>query len=306
MRWEKLKLLFCPENNYPWMATHAANPVAYVDDKSSVVRIFFSCRNSKNMSSIAFADVDFEDNFRVVRIADAPVLSPGTPGFFDDDGVSMSWILQVNNQFYLYYLGWNLRVRVPWLNTIGLAIGDAIDGPFKKYSSVPILDRSTEDPFTVSYPCVIFDNNIYRMWYGSNLCWGEAQHEMAHVIKYAESIDGIHWNRTNDVHIPFIHDGEYAISKPCVLRFSDGYKMWYSFRASELSDKYRIGMAISNDGYTWLRKDDESGIDVSNEGWDSMSIEYPNVFKYRDDLYMLYNGNEYGKTGFGIARLVKN
>ena len=305
MNWKKLKRVFCPDDNYDWMKTHASNPVPYIiDEEKGIVRIFFSCRNINNRSSVAFVDVDFNDDFKILRIADEPVLKAGDPGYFDDDGVSVSWVIPVNGKFYLYYLGWNLRVNVPWLNTIGLAISDTIDGPFEKYQKVPILDRSNEDPFTVSYPCVIFDQGIYRMWYGSNLGWGKEQDQMAHVIKYAESKDGINWKRTNEVHIPFVHKGEYALSKPCVVKFPDGYKMWYSYRASEQSDRYRIGMAVSDDGYKWIRKDNEAGIDVSEEGWDSLSIEYPNAFRLNNKLYLLYNGNEYGKTGFGIAQLI--
>ena len=37
--------------------------------------------------------------------------------------------------------------------------------------------------------------------------------------------------------------------------------------------------------------------------WDSEMICYPYVFEHKDDLYMLYNGNDYGKTGFGLAVL---
>jgi hypothetical protein len=306
MNWKKLGKIFCADNNYDWMLTHASNPVPYLlDSKKEIVRIFFSCRDSNNCASIGFADVDFKNNFNILKLSQAPVLSKGQPGFFDDSGVSMSWVNEINGKFYLYFLGWNLRVTVPWLNTIGLAISNSIDGPFEKYGKVPLLDRSNEDPFTVSYPCVIADEGIYKMWYGSNLSWGKEQNEMAHVIKYAESPDGLQWKRTGQVHIPFIHKGEYALSKPCVVKFNDGYKMWYSYRASERTEKYRIGMAISSDALNWKRKDDEVGIDVSAEGWDSVSIEYPNVFMLNNNLYMLYNGNDYGKTGFGIAVLEK-
>ena len=249
--------------------------------------------------------MDFSNEFKIVNLSATPAISPGSIGLFDDNGISMGWVLPVNNKLYMYYLGWNLRVSVPWLNTIGLAIGDSIDGPFEKYGKVPLMDRSNEDPYSISYPCVIFDNGIYRMWYGSNLSWGKLQHEMAHVIKYAESTDALNWKRTNQIHIPFVHEGEYALSKPCVVKFEDGYRMWYSYRASEKSDKYRIGMAVSPDGYTWQRKDDEVGIDVSESGWDDKAMQYANVFKLNDDYYMLYNGNDYGKTGFGIAQLIK-
>jgi hypothetical protein len=32
-------------------------------------------------------------------------------------------------------------------------------------------------------------------------------------------------------------------------------------------------------------------------------IEYPFVFDHDGHRYMLYNGNEYGKSGFGLAVL---
>jgi len=75
--------------------------------------------------------------------------------------------------------------------------------------------------------------------------------------------------------------------------------MWYSYRGS----KYRIGYAESKDGISWIRKDSEVGIDVSSSGWDSDMIEYPHVFDHGGQLYMLYNGNGYGKTGIGLAVL---
>ena len=96
------------------------------------------------------------------------------------------------------------------------------------------------------------------MWYGSNLKWGKEQEEMSHVIKYAESKDGIHWDRAGNIAINFQNPSEYAISKPCIIKDSDIYKMWYSYRGN----KYRIGYAESGDGISWIRKDHEAGIDV--------------------------------------------
>lgn len=305
MEWEKIGKIFEPKGDGPdWMNSHAANPVPFMlNDK--VVRVFFSCRDVNNYSSIGYVDIDFTQNFKIVKISEEPVLSPGLPGFFDDNGCSVSWVIEDGGKFLLYYLGWNLRRTVPWLNTIGLATSNSIDGPFVKYSKVPIMDRSIEDPFTVSYPCVIEDGGIFKMWYGSNLAWGSSAEDMAHVIKYAESADGIHWKRSNQVHIPLMHIGEYAISKPCVVKLQSGdYRIWYSYRACKASPFYRIGTAYSVDGMVWKREDDKVGIGISETGWDSVAISYPNVFEFEGHYYMLYNGNEYGKTGFGLARLV--
>ena len=73
--------------------------------------------------------------------------------------------------------------------------------------------------------------------------------------------------------------------------------MWYSFRGAA----YRIGYAESADGLAWERKDEQVGISVSDDGWDSMSVEYPCVFDHKGQRFMLYNGNRYGLTGFGLA-----
>ena len=222
---------------------------------------------------------------------------------FDDSGVAMGYYIEINGIPYIYYLGWNLKVTVPWLNAIGLAKMNLSTKKFVKVSKAPIMDRSDEDPFSISYPSILFDKGIYKMWYGSNLKWGKLQQEMDHVIKYAESMDGFSWNRKNIIAVNFNHKGEYALSKPFVIKENDKYLMWYSYRGSENIETYRVGFAISKDGINWNRKDNEVGIDVGDEGWDSQMLCYPFVFEYKQDKYMLYNGNGYGKTGFGIAKL---
>ncbi|MNX51611.1 hypothetical protein D3C86_822760 [compost metagenome] len=78
--------------------------------------------------------------------------------------------------------------------------------------------------------------------------------------------------------------------------------MWYSYRSGD-GTKYKIGYSHSVDGIHWERRHNDVGIDVSKKGWDSEMICYPFIFEHKNDRYMLYNGNEYGKTGFGIAKL---
>lgn len=75
--------------------------------------------------------------------------------------------------------------------------------------------------------------------------------------------------------------------------------MWYSYRGG--MNTYRIGYAESGDGINWERTDGNVGIDISPDGFDSKMIEYPFVFSHNEQHYMLFNGNEYGQTGFGLA-----
>lgn len=141
------------------------------------------------------------------------------------------------------------------------------------------------------------------MWYGSTLDWTSENGEMIHVIKYATSVDGENWIK-HGVVIPYEIGVAQAFSKPSVIIDKNGYHMWYSYRSGD-GTPYRIGYSHSTDGINWERKHKDVGIDVSETGWDSNMICYPFVFEHDGDRYMLYNGNNYGKTGFGLAILEK-
>ena len=52
-----------------------------------------------------------------------------------------------------------------------------------------------------------------------------------------------------------------------------------------------------------LRQDDRVGIEKSAEGWDSEMLEYGWMQEHAGETYLLYNGNGFGRSGFGIARL---
>lgn len=296
MKWAKQGRVFCPDNNFDWMRTHAAGPVAE-HIEADRFRIYFGCRDSANRTSIGQLELDITQPHQILNLSPTPVLAPGALGLFDDSGTSTGCLVRNGASRYLYYLGWNLGVTVPWRNTIGLAISPDGESRFEKFSRAPVVDRNETDPFSISYPWVMRDAGRWRMWYGSNLDWGADQAEMAHVIKYAESDDGIHWRRDGVIAIGHKSPGEYAIAKPCVLKDSALYRMWYSHRGPA----YRIGYAESDDGIRWRRMDEHAGISVSASGWDSESIQYAFVFRHRERLYMLYNGNGYGKTGFGLA-----
>ena len=298
MKWIKHGLIFCPENERDWMTSHAANPVPEALG-GGMFRIYFSCRDKSSRSSIGFLELDLKNPSKVLRVSSHPVIQPGTLGLFDDSGAAMGCLVNADNKRYLYYLGWNLGVTVPWRNSIGLAISGPSDSLFTKYTQAPIVDRGPADPFSISYPSVMRDGPLWRMWYGSNLSWGANERNMAHVIKYAESVDGIHWDRQGHIAIPLKSSQEYALSKPWVIKDAGIFKMWYSHRG----ERYRIGYAESVDGKHWERMDDKAGIDVSESGWDSEMIEYACVFDYEGQRYMLYNGNRYAKTGIGLAIL---
>lgn len=299
MRWEKLGLVYSPNREHPWMVSHASNPVAdpLWDDR---FRIYFSTRDNGNRSSVGYVEIRLDRPQDILRVSERPMLSPGKRGCFDDSGVSIGCLITAGNAKRLYYLGWNLGTTVPFRNSIGLAVWNQTLECFERYSEGPIIDRSPEDPISLSYPYVLQEDGRYRMWYGSNLTWDDPR-GMVHTLKYAESADGIHWQRNGTPLFDFADAAEYAISRPCVLPDDGIYRMWYAYRGAA----YRIGYAESPDGLHWTRQDATVGIDVSPSGWDSEMIDYPFVFRHRGQTFMLYNGNGYGRTGFGLARLTE-
>jgi predicted GH43/DUF377 family glycosyl hydrolase len=98
-----------------------------------------------------------------------------------------------------------------------------------------------------------------------------------------------------------------ALTRPSIIKTKDTYHMWYCYRGIEDfrdgKNAYRIGYAYSYDLKTWHRDDSKAGIDLSDEGWDSKMIAYPYVVKTPYGIYMFYNGNGFGKSGFGYAIL---
>jgi len=46
-----------------------------------------------------------------------------------------------------------------------------------------------------------------------------------------------------------------------------------------------------------------TGLDVTEGDWDSDMLCYPHAFECRGKVYLLYNGNEFGRYGFGLAVL---
>jgi predicted GH43/DUF377 family glycosyl hydrolase len=304
MRWQRLGSIFCPNGQRPWMKSHAANPVAE-QLEGDLFRVYFGCRDDNNRTHIGTIVLRLDEHVTLEEIAREPILAPGEPGLFDDSGTSMGTIIHDGDAAYLYYIGWNLGVTVPFRNSIGLAVREGRDGEFVKVARAPVVDRDEQDPLSLSYPWVMREAGVWRMWYGSNLAWGPTRGEMVHAIKSAWSLDGQRWQRDGEVLVgPRLPD-EPIVCRPCVIHLDGMYRMWYCRRDQARGGKaapYRLGYAESEDGVTWERRDDEVGLEPSGEGWDSEEVTYPSLFRHRGALYMLYNGNGFGRTGFGLAR----
>jgi hypothetical protein len=297
MIWKKLGQVYSAQAIDSYILTHAANPLA-IHIKGDIFRIFFSGRDVKNRSSVAFVDIDLS-NLKIINVCDGAIFKFNKkPDSFFSHGVSIGNTYLIENRVYMLFMGWQVRTGQHWKGDIGRLRLSSDNEMLVLVDEAPFLGIDDEDQVSLSYPWVMFENGLYRMWYGSTVTWECENNEMLHVIKYATSEDGINWKREG-LAVPYQLNEAQAFSRPCVIRNDVGYHMWYSVRSGR-GEKYRIGYSISVDGLNWKRQSN-AGIDVSNSGWDSEMICYPFVFKHKNKYYMLYNGNNYGLHGFGLA-----
>ena len=300
--WKKLGNIFSANNylRHPKLITHAANPLPIHLD-NDVYRVFYSGRDIFNRSSVGAVDIDLSQ-LKVTHSHYNPVFEHGCKESFYADGVSIGNVYSVGSVNYMLFMGWQNPNIGHWRGDIGRLIVTP-DLTLELDSPVPFMSCDETDPISLSYPWVQpSPEGGFNMWYGSTNTWDSLNGEMIHVLKYASSKDGTNWQR-HGLAIPYELGVAQAFSRPTVIKDADGYHMWFSFR-SGTGQKYRIGYANSLDGLVWDRKA-SSGIDVSESGWDSEMICYPFVFEHKNEFYMLYNGNDFGKTGFGLAVLEK-
>ena len=306
-RWTKRGRIFSPDGRYDWMTSHAQLPVADPIDESRM-RIYFGTRDSRNRSRPTFLEVSASDPTRVLYVHDRPVLDLGEIGCFDDSGVIPAWMAARDGLKWLYYVGVSVGVTTPYHYAIGLAVSSDGGCTFRRAFCGPVADRTSTEPYLCTSPCVLVEDGIWKMWYACGLRWElvDGKPEPAYHIRYAESDDGVNWTRPGRISIDFASETEGGIGRPSVLPGPQGYQMWFSYRGrreyrSNISQTYRIGYAESPDGLSWTRRDDLAGIAVGPDVWDSEMVAYPFVYRRGERLNMLYNGNGFGRSGFGYA-----
>lgn len=303
--WHKRGLIYHTPGNHEWNKTHAQVPV--VDVLNDRLRIYFATRNAHGKSNISYVEVDKNNPSNIVGNADRTLLEFGRPGTFDDSGMMPSSIVTIDNRKYLYYVGWTTRNTVPYQNAVGLVYSDDGGLTFSRYSEGPVISVNHVEPWFSGTAYVTREGSLFRMWYLSCIGWEpvDGKPEPLYNIKYAESPDGINWQQTGHVAIGLEGD-EGGLVSAAVVKRNGMYSMWYGKRKKSdyrhnFSNTYRIGYAESADGKKWTRKDNLAGIDVSSEGWDSEMISYPYLVTVGDKLLMFYNGNGFGRSGFGYA-----
>lgn len=317
MKWKKLGKIFDPtQHKLPNNCEQfAQSPQALVFDH--FVRIYFSTRavdnaSGKYLSHIAFADM--KKNLRdVIRVSEKTVIPLGGLGCFDEHGIFPMSMMRHGNAIYGYTCGWNRRVSVSVDTAIGLAISHDDGLTFQRIGDGPVLAASLHEPCLVGDGFVKVIGDIFHMWYIFGTGWkrfsADAPPDRTYKIGHAVSNDGVNWVKEEGRQIIADRLGaDESQALPTVITVDRRFQMFFCYRQSSDFRKnrdraYRIGHAYSDDLLNWTRDDENPLLNVTTGDWDSEMLCYPHVFECDGKVYLLYNGNEFGRYGFGLAVL---
>ena len=308
MKWTRQGLVFKPESGFEWSRSHAQVPFGFPISEDTI-RIYFGTRDSKSRTVTSFIEVDSNDISRVKYVHDKACLGLGELGTHDESGAMPSCVVRHEDKIYLYYTGWNVGGNVSYRTAIGLAISHDGGTTFERISEGPIVDRSIYDPCFACQPFVMKEGDKWRMWYLSCTKWEmiDEHPEPFYHVKYAESADGINWERKGIISLDYDHEID-AVGNPTILHEDGIYKMFFSYRKAEgyrlnPDAAYKLGYAESPDGIKFTTRNEL--IDLNGEAgeWESIMKAYPHVFNFGGRSIMLYNGNGFGQSGFGYAVL---
>lgn len=315
MKWRKLGKIFDPTEH-----SLSNNCFEFAQAPQTLVmgdrlRVYFSTRekdsSGKYISHVAF--VDFDKGMKnIIGISNHTVIELGGLGYFDEHGIFPVNVVRDGERVLAYTTGWNRKVSVSADASIGLAISYDEGLTFQKYGTGPVLSASLYEPFLVGDAFVALYEGLYHMWYIFGTKWRRYDEssppDRIYKIAHATSGDGINWHREGRHIIADRLNSDECQALPTVFHRDGMYHMYFCYRQAHgfrvhSNNAYRIGYASSYDLINWDRDDGKAGIDVSSEGWDSRMQCYPHCFELGGEVYMLYNGNEFGRFGFGLAVL---
>lgn len=301
--------IYKPKGNLNWSKSHAQVPFAMMHD-DGFIRVFYATRDSHSRSAVASIDIDPNNPKKILRHSLKPAIIHGPGGAFDDSGVMPSWFVQDSDKLWMYYTAWNRSVEASYRLSIGMAVSSDGGLSFDRLFEGPILDRSIYDPIWVGQPCVIREDNKWKMWYLScvKIQIVNDHPEPFYEVKIAISDDGVNWVRNGDVALSIDStNGIDAIGRPYVYKAGPLYYMFHSDRMAkdyrhDRKSAYSIRLSSSLDGNTW--SSEELTIQGLEADWCSLMNEYASYIKCGEKELLFFNGNGFGKTGFGYAERI--
>src|SRR6266849_3541206 len=246
MKWKKMGRIYVPDGSQAWAKKYAFPPTPYFISEH-VLRIYVRCCDENMVGRAVFVDVSAENPAEILQVSKNPVLDIGAPGTFDENGLMPTSVLEVDGKLYMYYVGYQIGMKVRYYQFEGLAVSEDGGNTFQRRIRVPVIDRSDAELLNRTSAFIRRRNGVFEMWYvgGSEWTVVDGKSLPMYNIRHMTSVDGVHWGPEGRVCIDYQNDDEHAFGKPFIIEEGGIQKMFYSVRTR--AKGYRIGYAESAD-----------------------------------------------------------
>lgn len=278
------------------------------------IRIYFSTRfldsSSKPVSKVEY--LDFSKTWLCLDSSSKSLsIEKSVLGAYDEHGIFPFVPFRISEtEIFGYISGWSRRISVDVETAIGICRSLDNGETFSRIGNGPILAAGKGEPFLVGDPFIIDIGQQLIMYYIFGTSWisnpqnPTAPLDRVYRIGLATSTDAINWERRNGNQIISCEEELECQALPSVTRFQDGWLMAFCYRNAHdfrhnKEKGYRLGFATSFDGFNWSRL---SGKEYTVElaDWNFEMQCYPNLYTSDDQIYLVSNGNQFGRDGFGL------
>lgn len=170
------------------------------------------------------------------RVSQAPLLERSA---VDPFLTASPWVLVEDGLWRMWYVsctGWSLVDREP-KHRYHIRYAESDDGLRWRRDGLVAIDFRDEREYAIARPCVIRDDDRYRMWFSAR---GDA-----YGIGYAESPDGIVWDRRDDdVQLTPTPDGWDSEMQAYPLVFDHDGERWMFYNGNGYG-RTGIGSAVA-------------------------------------------------------------
>lgn len=273
--------------------SHLALPILR-EDKRGQLMVFATARDALSRSHPVCADAELDQDGRLTLQCSWRVIAgPGEPGYFDENGLSLSDVRPTPDGFEGVTFGWRLRAGGGWFNEIGHLQMD-FRGALLKRSIAPWQPRTALDPVSMAYPT--FGRNDDLLYCAPT----GLRHDTGTPADFRIMRMDLKSGHREVVADPTMLNmpGIFAFTRPWLGGPFSDERLFVSVRG----DKYQIMsinyMNISQPGEMGAMREELQGQRNERE---SGSACYPSLFEGQGLSLMLYNGRGYGASGFGVV-----
>ncbi len=231
---------------------------------------------------------------------DAPVVSKGQGGAWDDRYTDPGAVLYYDGMFHMFRNGFR---GFPAESQVGYVTSP--DGyNWTKQGDEPVFKTSDVAYAKVAMyasSALVEEDGTWVLYFYT---WDSKANPSSSVIGRATAPNPTGpWVADAEPVLTLGAKGEWdeqQVLAPHVLKTDSGYVMYYS--GTDKSGTQRIGMATSSDGITWTKYNDESTAEkpfvesdpvfqpAGSGAWDAGWVHQPRVFQTPDDWVMIYRG----------------